>query len=41
VNQPVPHSNPQFGVRAYELETVTATGQHQFVVAIDIDATNP
>jgi hypothetical protein len=31
-------SNPQTGVRAYEVETVTATGQHRYVVAIDISA---
>jgi hypothetical protein len=29
-------SNPQTYVRAYEVETVTATGQHRYVVAIDI-----
>lgn len=38
---PVAHSNPQFAVRAYEVETVTASGQHQYTVAIDVDATNP
>ncbi len=38
ITQPVLHSNPQFPVRAYELETVTATGQHRYVIAIDIDA---
>ena len=38
---PVAHSNPQFPVRAYEVETVTASGQHLYTVAIDIDATNP
>jgi hypothetical protein len=32
------HSNPQTYVRAYEVETVTATGQHRYVVAIDINA---
>jgi hypothetical protein len=30
------HSNPQTPVRAYEVETVTAAGQHRYVVAIDI-----
>jgi hypothetical protein len=38
VSQPIPHSNPQFPVRAYELGKVTAQGQHLYVVAIDIDA---
>lgn len=32
------HSNPQRTVRAYEVETATAAGQHQYVVAIDINA---
>jgi hypothetical protein len=41
ITSPVPHSNPQFPVRAYELETVTATGQHRYAIAIDIDASNP
>lgn len=31
-------SNPQTPVRAYEMETVIANGQHRYVVAIDIDA---
>jgi hypothetical protein len=30
------HSNPQSAVRAYEVETITANGQHRHVVAIDI-----
>jgi hypothetical protein len=30
------HSNPQTPVRAYEVETITAAGQHRYVVAIDI-----
>ena len=34
----VPLSNPQTAVRAYEVETVTAAGQHRYVVAIDINA---
>jgi len=41
IDRPVPHSNPQFPVRAYEAEKVTAQGQHLYVVAIDIDATQP
>ena len=36
---PVPHSNPQFAVRATEVEKVTAQGQHVYIVAIDVDAT--
>jgi hypothetical protein len=36
---PIPHSNPQFAVRALEVERVTAQGQHLYIVAIDIDAT--
>ena len=31
-------SNPQTHVRAYEVETVTAAGQHRYIVAIDINA---
>ena len=38
VTRPTLPSNPQVPVRAYEIETVTATGQHLYVVAIDIDA---
>ena len=38
VTRPVPQSNPQTLVRAYEVETVTPAGQHRYVVAIDIDA---
>jgi hypothetical protein len=41
ITWPVPHSNPQFAVRAYEVETVAPGGQHRYAVAIDIDATNP
>jgi len=33
-------ANPQFAVRAYEVETVTLSGQHRYTVAIDIDATS-
>jgi hypothetical protein len=36
---PNPQSNPQFAVRAMEVEKVTAQGQHVYVVAIDIEAT--
>ena len=41
ITQPVEHSNPQFPVRAYEVETVTASGQHLYTVAIDVDGTSP
>jgi hypothetical protein len=41
ITWPVPHSNPQIAVRAYEVETATASGQHRYTVAIDIDASNP
>ncbi len=34
----VPLSTPQTLVRAYEVETVTASGQHRYIVAIDINA---
>jgi hypothetical protein len=27
-------------VRAYEVEVVTATGEHRYIVAIDIDASH-
>jgi hypothetical protein len=37
---PNPRSNPQFAVRAIEVEQVTAQGQHRYIVAIDIDATS-
>jgi hypothetical protein len=37
---PLPHSNPQLAVRAYEVEKITAAGQHLYTVAFDIDATN-
>jgi hypothetical protein len=36
VARPILHSNPQSAVRAYEVETITANGQHRYVVAIDI-----
>lgn len=38
VHQPIAHANPQFPIRAYEVETVTPSGQHQYTIAIDIDA---
>lgn len=41
ISWPIPHSNPQFAVRAYEVETVTAAGQHRYTVAVDIDASAP
>lgn len=36
---PNPQSDPQFAVRAIEVEKVTASGEHRYIVAIDIDAT--
>jgi hypothetical protein len=36
--RPVLHANPQTAVRAYEVEVITAAGQHHYVVAIDINA---
>lgn len=33
------HSNPQFSVRVIEVEKVTASGQHRYIIDIDIDAT--
>ncbi|HZP51227.1 AMIN-like domain-containing (lipo)protein [Actinocrinis sp.] len=41
IGWPIPQSNPQFPIRAYEVETVTASGQHLYTVAIDIDSTAP
>lgn len=41
ITRPVLHSNPQIAVRAYEVETVTVSGQHRYTVAIDVDASNP
>jgi hypothetical protein len=38
ITWPNPHSNPQIQVRAYEVERITAQGQHRFVVAIDVDS---
>ena len=36
VARPILHSNPQSAVRAYEVETITANGQHRYVIAIAI-----
>lgn len=38
---PIARSNPQFAVRVYEVETITAGGQHLYTVAFDIDSANP
>ncbi len=38
ITWPVPRSNPQIPVRAYELQTVSATGQHLYVIAFDISS---
>jgi hypothetical protein len=38
ITYPNPHSNPQIGVRAYEVERVNASGQHRYVVAIDVES---
>ncbi len=35
---PIPHSNPQIAVRAYEVTMVNGAGQHRYVIAIDVDA---
>jgi hypothetical protein len=39
IRWPVATANPQIAVRAYEVEQVCATGQHLYVVAVDVDAT--
>ncbi len=41
ITWPIEHSNPQFAVRAYEVETVATGGQHQYTVAIDVNASTP
>lgn len=41
IGWPIPQSNPQIAVRVYEVELVTGQGQHQYVVAVDVDATQP
>jgi len=38
VDWPAPHANPQFPVRAVEVEKVTSQGQHLYIVAFDINA---
>ena len=38
---PIPQSNPQIPVRIFEIEKVTAQGQHLYVVAVDVDARQP
>lgn len=38
IDAPVAHANPQFAVRAYEVESVTPGGRHLYTVAIDVDA---
>lgn len=38
---PIPQSNPQLAVRAYEVEKITTGGQQLYTVAFDIDATSP
>jgi hypothetical protein len=39
ITWPIPHSNPQFAVRTFEVEKVNAQGQRVYVVAIDVDST--
>jgi hypothetical protein len=39
ISWPVGKSNPLIPVRAYEIEQLSLTGQHLYVVAIDVDAT--
>lgn len=41
IDWPVKNANPQFRVRTIEVEKAGAAGQHRYVVAIDIDATQP
>lgn len=41
IASPVPHSNPQFPVRAIEVEKVSPQGQHLYIVAIDVAASTP
>jgi hypothetical protein len=41
ITWPIPQSNPQIPMRVYEVERVTATGQHLYLVAIDVDADQP
>lgn len=41
ISWPVPHSNPQIPIRITEVQQITSQGGHVYVVAIDVDATNP
>ena len=41
ITWPLRESNAQIPVRVYEVERVTAQGQHLYVVAIDVDAQQP
>ena len=41
ISWPVAHANPQIAIRIIELGETTAQGTHLYVVAIDVDATNP
>ncbi len=41
ISWPIHHSNPQIPIRITEVEKVSPQGTHLYVVAIDIDATNP
>lgn len=38
IHRTILHSNPQYQVRAIEVEKVTAEGQHLYVVALDIES---
>jgi len=40
VTRPVLRSNPRTMVRAYEVEVAIATGQHRYIVAIDVDGSH-
>jgi hypothetical protein len=41
IGWPIANSNPQIAVRVYEVQLITASGRHQYVVAVDIDSANP
>ncbi len=41
VSWPVAHANPQIAVRITELGETTPQGTHLYVLAVDVDATNP
>jgi hypothetical protein len=32
----IPHSNPEYAIRVVEVETVSSTGMHSYVVAFDV-----